>query len=167
MNSRDLMNGDHSNGKGSRTRISDTRKYAAGMAEVKDLKPKDFSGFIRKGAKHVKIYTTAFLMFVTVAASAASRLTLRWDPSPTPGVSYRIYATNLTTRAVRVENARTHLTFQFRDLTPGPWRFTATAYINAGGTVLESDHSNATEYTVPKPTSQSPKQQREAELSKI
>lgn len=61
-------------------------------------------------------------------------VTLAWDPSPTTGVSYRLYAhtnsltsTNATAGATVRLDAGTNTTATLAALTPARWHFVATA----------------------------------------
>ncbi|MCW5554490.1 MAG: fibronectin type III domain-containing protein [Verrucomicrobiae bacterium] len=96
--------------------------------------------------------TLCWLAWLLASASVAhsGSLTLAWDPSPTPGVTYRIYAhttpigTNLVDTVVKLD-AGTNLTASVSNLAPGQWHFVATA-VKAG---IESEPSNELVTEVP------------------
>jgi hypothetical protein len=84
---------------------------------------------------------TFFLLLLGLAlavSAGASRFGLGWNASPTPGVSYMLYAhtnlltaTNLT-EAVRRIDVGTNLTVIVEDIAPGRWWFTVTAVSAVG-----------------------------------
>lgn len=90
------------------------------------------------------------LLLATASAAHCGSLKLAWDPSPTPGVTYRIYAhnspigTNLAPAVVKLD-AGTNLTAQVSNLAPGQWHFVATA-VKEG---IESEPSNELATEVP------------------
>ena len=74
---------------------------------------------------------------------------LAWDPSPTPGVKYRLYYGPNSGQQTIFEDAGTSTTWEVKDLPPGvPIYFVARAYIG----VSESGPSNEVVYTQPVPT---------------
>lgn len=90
-----------------------------------------------------------FVLLVPSISHAGS-LRLAWDASPTPGVSYTLYAhtntigTDLVSPVVRV-HAGTNLTARVTDLAAGQWHFVATAVKDN----VESAPSNELVATVP------------------
>jgi hypothetical protein len=74
---------------------------------------------------------------------------LAWDPSPTPGVKYRLYyGANPGQQTIFVDAGNSTVA-EVKDLPPGiPIYFVARAYIG----VLESGPSNEVVYTQPVPT---------------
>ncbi len=80
------------------------------------------------------------VMLASAAAAGAERLTLAWDPSPSPAVSgYRLYWGTNTRSYQFVTNAGVGLTQSVVLRDRGRWFFAATAY-EANG--LESDFSS-------------------------
>jgi hypothetical protein len=74
---------------------------------------------------------------------------LTWDPSPTPGVHYRLYYGPNPGQQTIFENAGTSTTWEVKNLPPGiPIYFVARAYIGE----RESGPSNEVVYTQPVPT---------------
>lgn len=74
---------------------------------------------------------------------------LTWDPSPTPGVNYRLYYGPTPGQQTTFEDAGTSTTWEVKNLPPGiPIYFVARAYIG----VRESGPSNEVVYTQPVPT---------------
>lgn len=95
----------------------------------------------------------ALLATVTTFAFAGS-VTVAWDPSPTPAVSCRLYAsplllteTNLIDAPVRL-NMGTNLTASIVFTNSGRWNLVATA-VNTNG--VESAPSNQLSIEVPAP----------------
>ena len=79
-------------------------------------------------------------MLGSAAAAGAERLTLAWDPSPSPGVAgYRLYWGTNTRSYPFVTNTGLGLTQSVRLSHRGRWFFAATAYSTNG---LESDFSS-------------------------
>ena len=82
----------------------------------------------------------ATLVLLWAAAAGAQRLTLAWDPSPSPAVSgYRVYWGTNTRSYQFVTNAGLVLTQSVVLVHRGRWFFAATAYDTNG---LESDFSS-------------------------
>ena len=74
---------------------------------------------------------------------------LAWDPSPTPGVHYRLYYGPNPGQQTIFEDAGTSTTWEVKNLPPGiPIYLVARAYIG----VRESGPSNEVVYTQPDPT---------------
>lgn len=98
------------------------------------------------------IVLVLLLVLVLVRSVQAGDVHLAWDASPTPGVTYTLYAhtnsmgaTNLTSALVKV-NAGTNLTALVENLRPpATWYFVATAVL--GG--IQSDPSNQVVVQVP------------------
>jgi hypothetical protein len=104
------------------------------------------------------------MLLVTAVAAAAALfagdgvaggVNLAWNASPTPAVTYVLYAhtndltaTNLSSAIVRL-NIGTNLTATVEALKAGQWCFVATAKLNG----VESDPSNSLIVEVPEPPS--------------
>ena len=74
---------------------------------------------------------------------------LAWDPSPTPGVKYRLYYGPNSGQQTIFEDVGTSTTWEVKNLPPGvPIYFVARAYIG----LSESGPSNEVVYTQPVPT---------------
>jgi len=87
----------------------------------------------------------ALLAFALLAATAhAGTVRLAWDPSPTPGCTYVLYAEQ-GTNSVRVD-VGDRLAVDLEDLPAGVWSFWATA--ERGG--VESDPSGVVTVEVPR-----------------
>ena len=73
---------------------------------------------------------------------------LAWDPSPTPGVKYRLYYGPISGQQTIFEHDITSTTWEVKNLPPGvPIYFVVRAYIG----VRESGPSNEVVYTQPVP----------------
>lgn len=109
---------------------------------------------IRKLGGIIAAAVVASNCLAAVAQPQPGQVQLAWDASPTPGVTYRLYAytnattlTNLSSAPVKLD-AKTNLTATVQFLQPGTWRFVATAYSTNG---IESVPSNEVIATVPPP----------------
>ena len=70
----------------------------------------------------------------------ATSVSLTWDASASPGVTgYKIYVGRSSGNYFRTDDARNVLTYTVRNLTPGTYYFTCTAYDASGN---ESYFSN-------------------------
>lgn len=113
---------------------------------------------LRGTARHTALTSLLFAGLVAIStqvASAASSVTLAWDPSASAGVAgYNIYygaASHTYTNMVAAGNA-TNVTVS--GLVSGAtYYFAATAYDSFG---VESDYSSETNYTVPSSGNQAP-----------
>jgi hypothetical protein len=65
-------------------------------------------------------------------------VTLAWNPSPTPGVQYRLYYGPIAGQQTIFEDAGTKTTWEVKNLTPGiPIYFAARACIKIGSQVVK------------------------------